>query len=67
MKIFYKTEVDILESNVESHDYYRSYNSFDSDTILISEKHIEALRSGKMLAWSDGQVCQFVLMKKVDE
>lgn len=54
-------EVQIIEPTDESMDKYG--HRCCSDMIELSDKHIEALKAGKILAWNDGEYTTFVILK----
>ena len=39
-------------------------HAWGSEWVQITDKHIEALKNGKMLAWDDGEYAHFLSMEK---
>ncbi|MFX1589460.1 MAG: hypothetical protein ACFFC1_15010 [Promethearchaeota archaeon] len=55
-------DIKIIEATNEAADKYGHY--YGSDLIELNNKHIKALREGKMLAWNDSEYATFVILKK---
>lgn len=53
-------KIEILDPSEEAQKEYGLLWGWD--TIALSDKHIQALRDGKMLAWNDGEYSTFVLL-----
>lgn len=37
---------------------------FGSDKVILTQKHIDALLAGKMLAWNDSEYSTFVVLRR---
>ncbi len=54
-------KISVLEANDKAMNEYG--HRFGSDTIVLTEEHIAALRAGKMLAWNDSEYSTFVVLE----
>lgn len=53
-------KVIIIENTKESEDSFG--HMWGSDTVVITQEHIDALLSGKQLAFEDGEYSHFITM-----
>lgn len=53
-------DIATLDATMEAADEFG--HGFGSELMGLKPEHIEALQSGKMLAWSDGEYVTFVTL-----
>jgi hypothetical protein len=59
------TEITILDANKRGADGY-GYGCGAQLSVLTADQ-LEALLSGKMLAWNDGEYATFLVLEEVDD
>jgi hypothetical protein len=54
------TKITILEPTEEAADKYGWLHG--AETVVLTQEHIDALLSGQMLAWNDGEYVTYLLV-----
>lgn len=62
--IFYtrSSDFEIIEATKEAQDKYG--HNYGSETLIITQEHIKALKNGKCLASDDGEYSTFIIFEK---